>query len=241
MDKKEMFQKVYSQLAVDYNCDPEDFLKDGLIFTEAKELKGRRPFPFIEPRLEMITFGDGVVINASSVILPVVRDKLEGKTRYEVLNMPFVYGINPYYLPNLNNISLLNRDDSFLFEFIEKNEIPKLYQHKGFNYALQYNLNSLHTEHLAVIAKHKKEIIGIASAVAECEKLWQINVDVLHSHRGNNVATTMVNMLTIEVLKRGKIPYYSTDSGNVISQRVAVKSGYLPAWSHCYRTRLDLL
>ncbi|WP_256440231.1 hypothetical protein [Sedimentibacter sp. zth1] len=41
MDRKEMLQKVYNQLAVDYNCEPEDFLKDDLIFTEAKELKGR--------------------------------------------------------------------------------------------------------------------------------------------------------------------------------------------------------
>ncbi|QSX04681.1 GNAT family N-acetyltransferase [Sedimentibacter sp. zth1] len=189
----------------------------------------------------MITFGNGVVINATSNILPLLRDKLQGKTRYEVLNMPFVYGINPYYLPNLNSIYLLHKSDSFLFEFVEKDDISKLYQHKGFNYALQYDLNSFHTEHLAVIAKYENEIVGIASAVAECDDLWQINVDVLPSYRGNSIATTMVNMLTIEVLNRGKIPYYNTDSGNVISQRVAVKSGYIPTWSHSYRTRLDLL
>ena len=61
MDKKNMMQIVYNQLAFDYNCSPQDFLNDGLIFTEAKELKGRRPYPFITPRLEMITFGNGVV------------------------------------------------------------------------------------------------------------------------------------------------------------------------------------
>lgn len=241
MDRKEMFQKVYSQLAVDYNCDPEDFLKEGLIFTEAKELKGRRPFPFIEPRLEMITFGNGVVINASSNILSYLRDKLEGKTRYDVLNMPFVYGINPYYLPNLDSITLFHKNDNYTFELVEKEDISKLYIHKGFNYALQYNPDSLHKEHLAVIARNEEEIIGIASAVAECKDLWQVNVDVVSSFRGKNIATTIVNMLTIEVLKRGKVPYYNTDSVNVISQRVAVNSGYIPAWSHCYRTRLDLL
>lgn len=241
MDINEMLQKVYSQLAIDYNCFPEDFLKEGLIFTVAKELKGRRPYPFIEPRLEMITFGSGVVINASEDILPLLREKLKDKTRYEVINMPFVYGVNPYYLPNLSDIKLLKKDNDFEYEFVEKEEISKLYQHKGFNYALQYNLDSLHKESLAVIAKSKNEIVGIASAVCESDDLWQINVDVLSSYRGKNIATIIVNMLTIEVLNRGKVPYYSTDSSNVISQRVAIKSGYIPMWSHSYRSRLELL
>ncbi len=87
MDKKNMMQLVYNQLAIDYNCSPQDFLKEGLIFTEAKELIGRRPYPFITPRLEMITFGNGVVINASSDILSIVKSNLEGKKRYEALNM----------------------------------------------------------------------------------------------------------------------------------------------------------
>lgn len=241
MDKKQMMKKVYNQLAIDYNCSPQDFLEDGLIFTEANELKGRRPYPFITPRLEMITLGNGVIINASADILPLVRNRLEGKSRYEALNMPFAYGVNPYFLPDLDKIVLLNKNSKFEFEFIEKNDISKLYKHKGFDYALQYDVNSLHPESLAVIAKYKGDIVGIASAVAECETMWQINVDVSSAYRGNNLATIMVNTLTIEVLNQGIVPYYSTDCGNVISQRVAVKSGFLPTWSHCFRTRLNLL
>jgi hypothetical protein len=30
---------VYHQLAIDYNCSSDDFLKDGFIFTEAREYK----------------------------------------------------------------------------------------------------------------------------------------------------------------------------------------------------------
>lgn len=36
MTKQEMMNIVYNQLAVDYNCKPDDFNKDGVIFTYAK-------------------------------------------------------------------------------------------------------------------------------------------------------------------------------------------------------------
>ena len=33
MTRQEMMTIVYNQLAIDYNCKPEDFYKDGVIFT----------------------------------------------------------------------------------------------------------------------------------------------------------------------------------------------------------------
>ena len=40
MDKKEMMQIVFEQPAIDYNCSPNDFLKNKIIFTEAEALEG---------------------------------------------------------------------------------------------------------------------------------------------------------------------------------------------------------
>lgn len=241
INKKLMMDSVYNQLAIDYNCSPDDFLKEGLIFTEAKQIEGRRPFPWITPRLEMVTMGNGIVINASKDILPFVYQQLEGKTKYDALNMPFVYGVYPYFLPDLDKITLLSRNKDFEYVIVEKDEIQKLYEFKDFNYALQYDINSQHPEMVAVIAKFKDTVVGIASATAECKTMWQISVDVLSPYRGNKLATILVNTLTLEVLNRGYIPYYFTDCSNVISLRVAVQAGYLPAWSHCFKTRLDEL
>lgn len=61
INMKIMMGCVYNQLAIDYNCSPDDFLKEGLIFTVAKQNEGRRPYPWITPRLEMVTMGNGVV------------------------------------------------------------------------------------------------------------------------------------------------------------------------------------
>lgn len=239
INKKIMMDTVLNQLAIDYNCSIDDFLKDGFIFTEARENEGRRPFPWVTPRLEMVTMGNGVVINASEDILPCIRKQLEGKTRFEAFCMPFVYSINPYYLPDVDNIATINKPEGFEYEMVEKQDIYKFYEINDFHYAIQYDVNSPRPEMLVILARYRNKIVGMAGASADCKTMWQIGVDVLQPFRGKGLATALVNMLTLEILKRGYIPYYSTDCSNVISQHVAVKAGYFPAWSHCFRTRLD--
>jgi GNAT superfamily N-acetyltransferase len=239
INKKIMMDSVLNQLAIDYSCSIDDFLKDGFIFTEARENEGRRAFPWFTPRLEMVTMGNGVVINASEDILPCIRKQLEGKTRFEAFCMPFVYGINPYYLPDIDKIAPLNKPEGFEYEKVEKQDIHKLYEINDFHYAIQYDVNSPRPEMLVVLAKYKDKIVGMAGASADCKTMWQIGVDVLQPFRGKGLATALVNMLTLEILKRGYIPYYSTDCSNVISQHVAVQAGYYPAWSHSFRMRLN--
>ncbi|MEN6316219.1 MAG: GNAT family N-acetyltransferase [Clostridiaceae bacterium] len=235
INKKNMMDCVYNQLAIDYNCSPDDFLKDSLIFTEAKKNEGRRPFPWITPRLEMISFGKNVVINASEDVMPYVRKKLEGKTRDEVFWMPFIYGVNPYFLPDIGKIPSLDKPDGFEYEMVEKDNIQNLFESIG----LQYDVNSPFPEMLVALAKYKDNFVGMARANVDCKTMCQINVDVLQSYRGKGLASTLVNMLTLEILSRGYIPYYFTSDSNILSMRAAVRAGYIPAWVHCYKTRLD--
>lgn len=239
INKKNMMECVYQQLAIDYNCSPDDFLNEGLIFTEAKENKGRRAFPFVTPRLEMISMGHGTIINTSSDILPYIRQEFEGKTREEIFNSPIIYGVNPYFLPDIDKISSLVKPNGFEFMMVEKQEIQKLYNLYGSQYGVQYDANSQNPEMLFVLAKHKDAIAGIAKAKADCKTMWSIDVDVFNSFRGKGLAAPMVNMLTIEILSRGNIPYYFAATSNVLSTHVAVRAGYIPAWVHCYKTRLN--
>jgi GNAT superfamily N-acetyltransferase len=239
INKKYMMDCVYHQLAIDYNCSPDDFLKDGLIFTKASENKDRRPFPWVTPRLELITMGQSVVINASGDILPNVTKQLEGKTRDEVFGMPFVCGANPYFLPDIGNITPILNPAGFSYEMVEKQSIHKLYNLDGFYHALQYNENSPRPEMLVALARYNDEIVAMAGASADCKTMWQIGVNVLLPYRGKGLAAALVNMLTLEIASRGFVPYYFTSGSHVLSMRVAVRAGYIPAWVHCYRTRLD--
>lgn len=239
INKKEMMDCVYQQLAIDYNCSPDDFLEDDLIFTEARANEGRRHFPFIKPRLEMISMGRSTIINVSSEILQYVRQELEGKTREEVFNSPLVYGVYPYFLPDIDKIASIAKPDKFEFMMVEKQDIQKFYNIYGTRYGMRYDANSQNPEMLLVLAKYKDEIAGIAKAKADSRTMWSIDVDVFNSFRGRGLAAPMVNMLTLEILRLGYIPYYFAATSNVLSMRVAIRAGYIPAWVHCYKARLD--
>jgi GNAT superfamily N-acetyltransferase len=69
--------------------------------------------------------------------------------------------------------------------------------------------------------------------------MWQIGVDVLSPYRGKGIAAAIVNVLTLEILNRGYIPYYGAAGSNMASQHVAVRAGYVPTWVHCRKTKLD--
>ncbi len=239
MTKQEMMTMVCNQLAIDYNCKPADFNKTGVIFTVAERQEGRREMPFITPRLEIITMGKSTIVNASKNIMPYIKNVFDGKTGYEILTSKLVYGVNPYYLPDVTNIKVI-QNDSVRFELI-CDKIQYLYKYKGFGNALQYDNESKRSEVLAAVAYDDAKVAGIACASADSGTMWQIGVDVLPEYRGKEIAVKLVNMITVETLNRGVVPYYTTDCANVNSQKVAVKSGYIPAWSHCFKTRLPKL
>jgi len=153
--------------------------------------------------------------------------------------MPVIYGVNPYFLPDLGKISPIDKPDGFEYAIVEEQDIHKLYQFQGFDYVLHYADNSPFPEMLVTLAKYRGEVVGMAGAHAGCETLRSINVDVLPPYRGKGLASALVNILTLEILNRAYIPYYFTSYSNVQSMRVAVRAGYTPAWVHCYKTRLD--
>lgn len=120
MTKREMMKIVYSQLAIDYNCNPEDFNRDGVIFTIAEKQEGRREMPFITHRLEIITMGKSAIVNVSKNTMSFAKRKSEGKSNYDILTSKFVYGVNPYYLPDVENIKVIE-NNSFRFKLIYDN------------------------------------------------------------------------------------------------------------------------
>lgn len=237
-DKKYMMDCVYNQLAIDYNCEPGDFLRDELIFTEAAKNAGRRPYPYVIPRLEIVTMGQGVIINASGDILPRVRKEFEGKTREDIFNSPLVYGVNSYFLPDIGRISPMTAPQGFDFVMLENDEIKDLYAIYGARYGLSYDEHSLSPDKLMVLAKYGDAPAGIAKAKCDSGAMWSIDVGVLPPFRGKGLAAPMVNLLTLETLSRGHVPYYFTAASHVLSTHVAVRAGFIPAWAHCYKTRL---
>lgn len=241
MTQQEILKIVQLQLATDLNCTPDNLggEKDSFVFTTAKENPGRRPFPRSEQHFEMLSMGKSIVVTATSDILNIVKPMLDGKSRDEAFSMPFVYGHSLYYLPDLEHIKPLSSPDGFDYEMVERNDIPALYQFKGFHNAVQYDINHPRPDVLVTLAKSDGRIVGMAGASDDCAKMWQVGMDVLPEYRSHGLAAYLVNWLMLEILNRGYVPYYGTASSNIASQRVAHRAGYYPAWVCAYKGIFD--
>ena len=227
------------QLAIDLNCTIDNFDREGFVFCEAKENPGRRPFPRGERHFEMYSMGKSVIVSATADILPYIQGQLHTHTTNtnDAFNMPFVYGAGLYFLPY--NLSPLPFADGFTFESVEREDIPILYAFDGFKHAIQYDINHPRPDALAMTAKKDGKIVGIAGSSNDCEMLWQIGIDVLPEYQGKGLASILTGHLAIEIIKRGRIPYYGTALANVASQRVAHRAGFQIAWVCAYRGVFD--
>jgi len=241
MTKQEISSVVMAQLATDLNCRFEDLNgeKDSYVFTIAQENPGRRPFPRGDKHFEMLSMGNTIVVSATPEILAFVKPQFEGKSRDEAFSMPFVYGHTLYYLPETEQYPELAPPDGFTYELVEKKDIPQLYQFEGFRNAIVYDVNHPRPDVLVTLAKKNGRIVGMAGASNDCAGMWQVGIDVLAGNRSNGLAAYLVNSLTVEIVKRGYVPYYGTASSNIASQRVAHRAGYYPAWVCAYKVNFD--
>ena len=83
---------------------------------------------------------------------------------------------------------------------------------------------------LGVGAYDGNKLVGLAGASADCDTMWQIGIDVLPEYRRQGIASSLTSRLAIEILKRGKVPFYCAAWCNIKSVRNAIKSGFRPAW-----------
>ncbi|MDQ8737880.1 GNAT family N-acetyltransferase [Paenibacillus sp. LHD-38] len=241
MTQKEMLFIVQSQLAIDLNCSIDDLNgeKDSIIFVEAKENPGRRPFPRKARFFEIVSMGKSIVVSATPERLSIAKRQMQGKDRDTVFSLPFIRGLYLHFLPDVKRIKLMSTPNFFSFELIKREEVVSLLDVTRFNNAIIYDTHLPWQTDLAVLAKQDGEIVGMAGASKTCAKLWQIGIEVLPEYRNLGLASYLVNRLTFEILERGEVPSYDVIASNLASQRVAQRSGYLPAWVSDWRCNFE--
>lgn len=234
-----MLEIVRKQLAIDMNCDVQDFLDDAIVFCEAKSNAGRRMFDRQSPFLEIATMGKSTVVSADSDILTKVKPLLETKTREDIFVAPFLCGHSLYYIPDCDRIKRLSCPDGFTFHIKEGREIHELYKLSGFENAIMYDINHSRPDVIAIYAMYGNEIVAMAGASADSSLMWQIGIDVLPPFGNKRLATSLVSNLAIMIMEREIVPYYGTASSNIASQSVAYRSGFIPTWMCSYKNTFD--
>lgn len=237
LTRSEMLNIVQAQLAIDLNCRVADLNgeKDSLVFVQARENPGRRPFPRKERYFEIVSMGQSIVVSASPERLSIAREQMQGKDRDAIFSLPFIRGLYLHYLPDLRAMRPVLPPEGFQFSLIEQGDLISLLNTDEFGNAIIYNQNHPYQTGLAVVASVDGKPVAVAGASKTCARMWQIGVDVSPACRGFGLATYLVNSLTLHILERGDVPSYDAIASNLPSQRVAHRVGYSVAWVSDWR------
>jgi len=76
------------------------------------------------------------------------------------------------------------------------------------------------------------KVTGFAAADKCTDKLYEIGYETLPEYRQKGIATAVAVELTNLLLNMDSIPYMGFAWSNIASKNVAIKSGYIMAWSN---------
>lgn len=130
-----------------------------------------------------------------------------------------------YFLPDVN--VLKRKKCSYQLKVLEQKDFADLYLPSWGN-ALCKDRKQLDVLGIGAYANGK--LVGLATCSADCDDMWQIGVVVLPEYRRQGIASSLTSNLAIEILERGKVPFYCCAWSNLKSLKNALRSGFVPAW-----------
>ncbi len=239
MTKEEIKQIFEEQLALDYDCSVEEVQSDNNIFRSWKRNDGARYIGDEDCLLKIAVYREKLLVMATEELLEWCKqtfEKTKGTWLAEPENLIMIheklgeYGqklvdTHHHYLPVLYYPKTEKR---FETKWYEKEEINVFQGDNRFWEALLFDERT--PDMLAVCAVENDVILGMASVTRDCEKMWQIGVNVTKEGKGRGIGAYVTSLIKEEVVERGIVPFYSTVESHIKSQKVAFQSGFEPAF-----------
>ena len=239
MTNAEMLKIAMEQSAEDIGCKAEDFLSGrnaAVPFRPGVKAKKCYKMPI---SCNFISYGNNVVAGTSEELSREVEEYLSKFEFYHCFEVPNMQWLNDrlapkgqavclmaeYFLPDLNKLK--NFPCGYELRILEQADFEGLYLPEWSN-ALCRERKEL--DILGIGAFDNGKMAGFAACSADAEEMWQIGVDVLPDYRRKGIASSVTSRLALEILDRGKVPFYCSAWSNIRSVRNAVKSGFVPSW-----------
>ena len=239
MTNQEILKIAMAQSAVDLCAEPADFEKSENVVVTSRESDGARRYLKLPFSCQLVSYGNNVVASVSPEFREITENYINKYPVEHLFETPHLYVLNEalmakgqkicfmaeYFLPDVNILRPL--DCSYELRVLEQTDFAELYLPEWSNALCK---DRKHLDVLGVGAYDNRRLIGLAGCSADCDTMWQIGIDVLPEYRRQGIASALTSRLAIEILKRGKVPFYCAAWCNVKSVRNAIKSGFRPAW-----------
>ena len=243
MTNEEILKIAMAQSAVDLSADASDFEKSENVVVTSHESDGARRYLKLPFSCQLVSYGNNVVAS----VLPEFREITEHYiNKYPVEHLfetPHLHVLNEalmakgqkicfmaeYFLPDVEALKERTVEDAgpYKIKILTQEDFADLYLPEWSNALCK---DRKHLDVLGVGAYDNGRLIGLVGCSADSDTMWQIGIDVLPEYRRQGIASTLTSRLAVEILNRGKVPFYCAAWCNVKSVRNAIKSGFRPAW-----------
>ncbi|MDR0819561.1 MAG: GNAT family N-acetyltransferase [Oscillospiraceae bacterium] len=240
MTNKDILRIAKEQSAIDANCNAEDFDSDRNMVVISKPNENARKYLKLPYFCNLISYGKNIVASVDGRIVDLITDYINGDKIEYCFETPRIhkltrefekYGKLPgymseYWLPDVDKLTAL--PCGFEVKILEPDGFADLYLPQ---WSSALSEKRPHLDMLAAAAYDSGKLVGLAGCSADCDTMWQIGIDVLPEYRRNGIAAALTSRLAVEILNRGKVPFYCCAWANIASARNAVNSGFRPAWA----------
>lgn len=239
MTNKELLKIAMQQSAYDCNCNPEDFLKDKNVIVISGNNPNARKYLTLPFECDLVSYGNNIVASVREDLIDIVSEyinKYQVERCFETPNMQVlndemqkkglrVCFMAEYFLPDISILKEL--PCRYELRILHQPDFEGLYTKEWSNALCE---KRKHLDVLGVGAYDKGSLVGLAGCSADCDSMYQIGIDVLPEYRKKGIASSLTSKLALEIISRGKVPFYCAAWSNIKSVRNAIRSGFRPAW-----------
>ena len=250
MTNKDILKIAMRQSSYDLGCEESDFsANENKIVLSVPNEKAHKylSLPFF---CNLVSYGNNIVASVAPEFAEAAKayiEKYPMEHCFETPNMnvftemlrPHGHGVcfmAEYFLPDLNALHEL--PCPYSVKLLTPTDFKDLYLPEWSN-ALCEKRKEL--DMIGIGAYDNGKLIGLAGASADCEDMWQIGIDILPEYRKMGIASALTSRLALEILARGKVPFYCAAWSNIPSVRNAIKSGFRPTWVEMTAKPLDMI
>lgn len=239
MTNNHVWQTALRQSAADIGCLPADFLAPDNVVVRSYAHDGARRYLELPFACHLVSYGGNIVAAVQPDMEDPVREYINHYPAAHCFEPPHLHVLNDallshglrvcymaeYFLPDLDMLKPLSC--GLDLRLLTPADFDSLYLPQWSNALCE---KRRHLDVLGVGAYDGGRLAGLAGCSADCEEMWQIGIDVLPAYRRRGVAAALTSALALEIIRRGKVPFYCAAWSNIASVRTAIKSGFRPAW-----------
>ena len=239
MTNQEILKIAMAQSAKDLCADASDFEKSENVVVLSGASDEARKYLKLPFSCQLVSYGNNVVASVSPEFCEIAENYINKYPVEHLFETPNIHVLNDalmengqkicfmaeYFLPDVNTLRPLDCD--YELRMLTQDDFASLYLPEWSNALCE---RRKHLDVLGVGAYDNGKLVGLAGCSADCDTMWQIGIDVLSEYRRQGIASALTSRLAIEILERGKVPFYCAAWCNIKSVRNAIKSEFRPAW-----------